>query len=217
MEIFKPDSGRMEIKMKLKKIFTAFLCAGAAAILLSACENGSGSSDEMYYGQAVKEVNADIYRIYDGRFLSDEEMDAVANYFYSVQTKDSQLFSTLQPEFYIDHFKKDDPQYIDSFLSDYYQTESEDLGGDFIYTQIEVTDCGGEDKDAGLTDILDSLGNFYEEETGGSKKDFLNTVKDAKFIRYAISASPAGSPEEEYTLSDQIMYVINYDGGIYVF
>ena len=78
--------------MILKKTAAVFLCTLTALISVTGCSSKEESSEEIYYGQAYKEVNAkDIYRIYDGRFITDEEADAVAKYFYSVQTQDLSL------------------------------------------------------------------------------------------------------------------------------
>ncbi len=37
---------------------------------------------------------------FDGRFLTHEEMNAVSDYYYAVETDDLELFKTTQPEYY---------------------------------------------------------------------------------------------------------------------
>lgn len=202
--------------MILKKTAAVFLCTLTALISVTGCSSKEESSEEIYYGQAYKEVNAkDIYRIYDGRFITDEEADAVAKYFYSVQTQDYELFASTQPAPYLEFLNMQKEGYTQDYLSTFYNDEMEGIGGDFEYTQLEITDCGNKDDDHSLSDISEMLDGIYED--AGEDKLFSETVKDQKYIKCTLTAIKKGDETSaEFTNADQILYVFTCENGIYI-
>ncbi len=193
--------------MILKKTAAVFLCTLTALISVTGCSSKEESSEEIYYGQAYKEVNAkDIYRIYDGRFITDEEADAVAKYFYSVQTQDYELFASTQPAPYLEFLNKQKEGYTQDYLSTFY---------DFEYTQLKITDCGNKDDDHSLSDISEMLDGIYQD--AGEDKLFSETVKDQKYIKCTLTAIKKGDETSaEFTNADQILYVFTCENGIYI-
>ncbi len=201
--------------MRLRKIIVFAVCA-VSAVSLAGCGEKEQSSEETYYGQAYKEVDADdIYRIYDGRYVTDEEADAAASYLYAIQNKDSELFKSTQPDFYIDYLEKNEENYVENYLEEEYNGEAESLGGDFEYTQIEITDCGESGTDHSLDDITEMMDGICEEE--GIEKPFSETIKDKKYIEYTLTAVLKESDGAEYSSQGEIMYIITCEDGIYVF
>lgn len=197
-----------------KKFFAIVLCSVLTTGLLGGCGEEKESSQEDYYGQALKEVNGkEIYMIYDGRYVEDEEMDVLAKYYDSIQKKDYEAFKTTQSEEYLKFLEEKQTTDISSYVDETYTEFETDLGTGFDFSQIEVVDCGDSTIDNGINDIKDLLDGIYEDN--GEEKSFSDTVKDAKYVKFDVTAT--GSNEVNYTLSDEIRYIFNCEDGIYIF
>ena len=92
----------------MKKIIALIFTMIFSAVLLCGCnEDEKGNSvayEDLEYGSTMRQIlngNIDLY--FDGRFLTDEEMNAVSDYYYAVETDDLELFKTTQPEFESPH------------------------------------------------------------------------------------------------------------------
>lgn len=198
----------------LKKILSLVLCAAFAGSILCGCGDEKESSQDYYYGQALKEVDGKgIYMIYDGRFVEDEEMDVILNYYSSIQNKDYELFKSTQPEAYIDFLEEKQSLDISGYVDDEFDQLEADLGSGFAFEQIEVTACGDSRDDSGINDIKDLLDGIYED--AGKEKSFSDTIKSAKYIIFDLTA--IGGDGSDYTLSDEMKYIFTCDDGIYIF
>ena len=198
----------------IKKFFSLLTCAVLSASLFCGCGDESGSSNEYYYGQALKEVDGkDIYLIYDGRYVTDDEMDVLTNYYSSIQRKDYELFKTTQPGPYVDFLEKKQSKEVSSYVDDFYKEVEDGVGGDFDFTQIEVTDCGTSREDSGINDIKELLDGIYED--AGMEKSFSDTVNDAKYIVFNLSAESKDG--ETFNLSDEMKYIFTCEDGTYIF
>ncbi len=200
--------------MVIKKIFSIIACAVFTSALLCGCGKKEESSVEYYYGQAIKEVNGKaIYLSYDGRFISDEEMDAVVNYYDSIQRKDYDLFAITQDEEYLNFLDEKQGFDVESYVGEEYAVLEEDLGANFDFAEMEVVDCGDSQSDSGINDIKELLDGIYAES--GKDKSFSDTVKEAKYIVFDLSAT--GGDGETYSLKDEMKYIFTCDDGIYIF
>lgn len=203
------------------KLLKKFISLSACAALIITCLGGCGKKDsssedsqEIYYGQAYKEVDGkDIYLIYDGRFIEDSEMDALSDYYNSIQKKDAELFKSTQPEQYIKFIETNQSTDINDFLKDQYSQLESELGSDFDFSQIEVTDCGDSSDDTGLNDIKELLDGIYKDS--GMEKSFSDTIKSSKYVTFDLSATT--SDGENYNLTDETKYIFTCDDGIYIF
>ena len=77
----------------MKKIIALIFTMIFSAVLLCGCnEDEKGNSvayEDLEYGSTMRQIlngNIDLY--FDGRFLTDEEMNAVSDYYYAVETDD---------------------------------------------------------------------------------------------------------------------------------
>lgn len=197
-----------------RKIVSLSLCAVMTCCLFSSCGETQSQSSESYYGQAVKEVNRkDIYLIYDGNFVSDEEMDVLANYYTSIQKKDTELFCSTQPEFYTEYLEENQSGGIDDYITSEYEYLEKSIGKNFDFSQIEVTDCGNSENDRSFEEIRELLDGICTEN--GIDKKFSESIKDEKYVVFDLSAlSPEG---EEYALKQVKKYIFSCDDGIYIF
>lgn len=197
-----------------KKVFSLLTCTAMITSLMCGCEKKDESSTEMYYGQTFKEVEGqEIYLIYDGRYIDDEQMSTVADYYHSIQTKDSELFKSTQSPQYIEFLEEKQSTDISEYIESTHESIAYELGEGFDYTQIEVIDCGDITSDNGINDIKELLDGIYED--AGMKKSFSETVKDEKYIIFDITAVNASGTE--YNLTDEIRYIFTCEDGIYIF
>lgn len=197
-----------------KKILSIAVCAVFTGAMFCGCGDKEESSQDFYYGQTLKEVDGkEIYLIYDGRFVEDEEMDALVNYYVSIQNKDYDLFRTVQPEAYLEFLEDKQSMDIPGYVDDEYSQMETDLGAGFDFSQIEVTDCGDSKDDNGINDIKDLLDGIYKD--AGKEKSFSDTIKSAKYITYDLTA--AGGDGDDYNLTDETKYIFTCEDGIYIF
>lgn len=98
-------------------------------------------------------------------------------------------------------------------MDDFYKEVEDGVGGDFDFTQIEVTDCGTSREDSGINDIKELLDGIYED--AGMEKSFSDTVNDAKYIVFNLSAESKDG--ETFNLSDEMKYIFTCEDGTYIF
>lgn len=196
-----------------------FLCLLMSVILsvtvCCGCDNDdkSVSMKDLPYGSTMRElIDTDIKICFDGRFFDDDEMRAVSNYYFAIQTQNTELFESTQNAAYVEYLEKNSGLTIEDFLKSIASEDSESLGENFEYTYIEVTNMGDATNDTEITEIIDLMNSIYEEKK--ESKTFKDTVKSGKFATINIIAESGG---ESYTLSNQIVYVFNCDDGIYIF
>lgn len=198
----------------LKKIVSVLASAAMLSAFMCGCSEKEESSIEMYYGQTMKEVDGkEIYLIYDGRYIEDDEISAIVNYYDAVQKKDYELFESTQNPEYLNFLEAKQGTDISNYVNSTYNDVASELGENFDYTQIEVIDCGDSKDDNGINDIKDLLDGIYED--AGKEKSFSDTVKDEKYIIFDITATT--STGEEYTLTDELRYIFTCEDGIYIF
>ncbi|MBQ7046158.1 MAG: hypothetical protein IJN85_00265 [Oscillospiraceae bacterium] len=197
-----------------KKILSV---AAAALISLTAfcgCGEEETSKIEQVYGLALKHVDKkDLYLIYDGNYVSDEEMDVVYNYFTSFQNCDTELFRSTQLDMYLEYLEESQSTDIDAYLEGQNKSVSSALGEGFDYVEIEVTECGDRTGDNGINDIEELLDGIYE--SSGRETSFTKSVNEAKYIYCDITAT--GADGGTYNLTDQLLYIFNCEDGIYIF
>lgn len=208
-------SGGMEIDMKkfLALIFTMVF----SAVLFCGCnddDTGNVKEEDLPYGSTMRQMSShNIDMLYDRRYFSDEEMNKLADYYYSVQTGDTELFESTQPKFYIDYLKEQSGQEVSDFINSVSEDTVSALGENYTFTLIEATNCGGRSADTNIDDIITMMNGIYEQNN--AEKSFEDALIEAKFALLDLTASPEGE-SDQYTYSDQIIYIFNCEDGIYI-
>lgn len=198
----------------IKKILIAAICSVLAATMLTGCEKKEEEVSEEYYGQALKEVDGnDIYLIYDGRFVSDDEMSVLSNYYVSIKNKDKDLFRTTIPDEYIKFLEEKNSYDIDQYIESEYEYIASELGEGFDFSQIEVSNCVSGSAEIKIEEIKEMLNGIYSD--AGIEKSFSDTVKDAKRVSFDITM--LNKDGEEYSMKGQTKYIFNCEDGIYIF
>jgi hypothetical protein len=202
----------------MRKVTALIITAVFSAMLLCGCSNESSNSSTAYedlpYGSTMRQLldgNIDI--LFDGRFITDDEMKTVSNYYYSIETSDEALFKSTLPELYIKYLEEKSGEDISGYMNDSASQMKSSIGENFKYESIEATDCGDKSADSGITDIIDMLNGIYKEYN--APKSFEDTIKDAKYLKLNLTAT-SGEDSSEFTFEDQIIYIFNCEDGIYI-
>ncbi|MDE6103929.1 MAG: hypothetical protein K2F60_05330 [Oscillospiraceae bacterium] len=200
----------------MNKIIALIFTVIFSAVLLCGCNDDEKGSSVAYedfeYGATVRQIlngNIDLY--FDGRFLTDEEMNTVSDYFYAIETGDLELFKSVQPDYFAESLEKQSGSSLESYLNDAKNDIVKATGEDFKFVSIEATDCGDSSTDEGIADIIDMLNGIYEENDADTT--FEATVKDSKFILADITITVG---EEDYTYSDKLIYIFNCGDDIFI-
>lgn len=199
----------------MKKIIVLMFTVIFSTVLLCGCnekEDESVAYEDLQYGATLRQIlDRNIEMCFDGRFLTDEEMNKVSDYFYAIQTNDIDLFKTTQPEYYLEYLEKNSGINNETYLEEAGREVKDSVGDSFEYTWIEVTNCGDSSLDSSITDIIDMMNTIYEENN--ITPSFEESVQDAKFITADLTVDSNG---DEYTYSDKLLYIFNCGENIYV-
>ncbi len=200
--------------MNIKKILSLVLCALIPVCILCGCEDdGDIAMEDLPYGSTMRQLkDTPITICVDGRFITDEEMRMVADYFYAVQTRDVELFKKTQNPDYVSYLEKNSDQNLEDFLTNISMEDENALGENFEYSYIEAVGCGGRNSDSQINDIIELMNTIYEEN--GREKSFDDTIKDEKFLTLSLTANSEG---KTYNHDDLIIYVFTCEDGIYIF
>lgn len=200
----------------MKKYLSLILSAALSLSLCCACDNGENvAMEDLEYGATMRRLgNTEIDVCFDGRFFTDEEMKAVNDYYYSIQTKDTDLFLSVQSEDYVKHLEMitSSNNTIEDFLNLSYKENAAVLGENFEYTYIEAVECGDRTDDLQIDTITELMDSIYEEN--GKETTFKETITTAKYAVFDMMATSNG---ENYTYNDQRVYIFTCTDGIYLF
>ncbi len=207
----------------MKKIL-AFLLASAALLgALSGCGNSKGegntmgtienmAEEDLPYGSTMKELkDSKLPVCFDKRYISDDVMIKVADYFYAVQTNDEKLFRSASNVDYLEYVEKNTGQSVTDYLKDIKANEETAIGSSFSYKYLEVTDCKKKGEDTQIDEIVKLMDQICKD--GGKADTFDSTIKEAYALTVDITSDANGS---NYN-NEVNVYVFDCSDGIYVF
>lgn len=202
----------------MKKFLAVLVSMVFAAALFTGCKKDKEENidqAEMAYGATMRQiVDGPIDLLFDGRFLTDEEMNKLSDYFYSIQTHDASLFESTQPKHYMDLLTENSGKSVEDYINDLGDEDVDAMGEDYVFESIEVTDVGNGSGDINIGEIEKMLDGLYSDN--GEKKSFTDGLKDAKFAKINITAHPADDDEKEYQYTDKLVYIFTCEDGIYI-
>ncbi len=198
----------------MKKFLSFILSAVLSLGTFCACDNGEDvAMEDLEYGATMRRLgDTEVDICFDGRFFTDEEMRAVNDYFYSVQTKNTDLFLSVQSPDYVGYVEDKMGLTAENYLTQIYDDTAASLGSDYEYTYVEAVACGDRTTDSSIDEITKLMDSVYEENDKGTT--FKKTITEAKYAVFDITADSNG---ESYTLYDQVVYIFNCTDGIYIF
>lgn len=198
----------------MKKFFAFALSAVLSVSTLCACSrDGDVAMEDLEYGATLRQlVDTDIKICFDSRFFTDDEMRAVSNYYYAVQTKDKELFTSVLSEPYVKYIEKNSEKSVEEFIDEIYNKTASSIGDGFEYTYIEAVECGDRTDDLEIDEITTLMNSIYEEN--GNEGTFEETIVSAK---YAVLDFMAEINSNGYSYTDQTVYIFTCTDGIYIF
>lgn len=198
----------------MKKIFCLLMSVVMISVIFCGCEDKENiAMEDLPYGSTMRQLNdASITICFDGRFLTDEEMRAVSDYYYAVQTQDEELFRTTQNEEYVKYLENNSGLKLKDFLKSIEAEDSASLGENFEYTYIEAVNYGDSSDDMEIKEIIELMNSIYEEN--GKSESFEDTINTGKFVTLDFTAESDG---KSFNYSDQIIYIFDCKDGIYIF
>lgn len=168
------------IKKQLgRRALAVCLCLSMGVCGLTGCgdddEESADSSETSYdfddtdaeYGSTLREDDSyyDVLVEYDKRYLEDEEVEALASYFYAIQEEDEELFDTWTPAFYMDWYLENayegiltESAYLAMLHSDFGDAIDSD---DYTFARLSVTSVTEQ-----TDDDINIATNITEEDTG---------------------------------------------------
>ena len=204
----------------MKRFIALMLSITALLGALSGCGESRGNlmgdidsmaEEDMPYGSTMRELkDTPITICYDRRYLNDEAMKKVADYFHAVQTDDEKLFRSVSEENYLKYVEEQSGQSTIDYLKGVKANEEAAIGTSFKYNYIEVTDCKKKGEDTKINEIIKLMDQIY---TDGGKEAFSGTVRNAYALEVAVTSDANGS---SYTNQSNV-YVFECESGTYIF
>lgn len=168
--------------MKVLRIITLLTASLVCACLIAGCESRKQkmdyTEDELPYGSTMREnkTGFSVPITYDRRFLNEEQMAAVANYYSAVQNQDAGLYLASTIDFYVDYqvseVYKDSCSSIEEMVAALHTSIANNTGEDFTFEMVTVSACTQEGSASGMNNVLELL-----EELSGDE-NFRSTVED---------------------------------------
>lgn len=206
----------------LRRILT---CAAAAALLctsLAGCSGDSSSSSEsginvnmedLEYGATMRDDTSRAVPLeYDKRFLEDGELDALANYYGSIQNEDVELFQSCTVSEYMKSLYKnaygdllDDSAYVSQQKKSY----EDQMGGAFTFSQIMVNGCLKQDETGSNAEYLTGM----LDELNGDSNYCAEHMESCK----TLTVQPVITNGTDTTYCDEVtVFIIELDNKYYV-
>lgn len=203
------------------------LALGLAAALMCACfgcsaQSGSETSDmpgediameDLEYGATLRDSTDYAIPVeYDKRFLEDDELKVLTDYYAAIQNEDQTLFSSCVLNFYMESLYQnayggllDD----NAYLAQQHEKFQEQIDGEFTFAKISVNDCKKQD-DAGSG--IEYLIEMFNELNGD--ESYCDThLQSCK----ALTVQPMLTNGENTAACDEApVFLVNLDGTYYV-
>lgn len=159
------------------------------------------------YGDVIHEESEkfSIPVSYDDRFVTEDMAKVTADYFYSIQEHDTELYKASTVDFYQDYLINEvysEGSYNDdTFLDALYLGIENVTGGEFTIDKIEITDfASGEN--SGVENIYSILDELSGDDFSADK------IQDGAELTLSFELTSEGS---EFQKSDETVYLIKYD------
>ena len=204
----------------MKKLLAILLSCTAFLCVLSGCGESKGNlmgdienmaEEDLPYGSTMRELkDTPIIISFDRRFLEDETMKKVVDYFYAVQTNDEKLFKSVSNEDYLNYVEKNSGQSITDYLKGIKANEENAIGTSFENNYLEITDLKKKGEDTQISEIIKLMDQLYSD---GGKESFDKTIKNA----YALTVSVTSDANGSSFTNEANVYVFECEDGTYIF
>lgn len=209
---------------KYPLIALACVCVISGTFASSCGKNSSTVTQESYnfseessktYGEKIHEFSDTKIPIScDDRFIDEDAANAIADYFYAVQTQDKDLYRKSTVDFYEDYqiekvYKDknlDEQSFVKSMHDSIARNTSND---DFKIKSIDVTDY-----QTGIASGLDEIYQIFDNIKG---KDYSSkNISDGARVTLNFSLEGEGGGSLDYSVTDMSIYIIKFDDSWHV-
>lgn len=213
----------MNMKHKCKAIIAALLAG--LLLTLSACGESSAENITceagMPYGATISsKINKDKPSInYDARFVTEEMVNLVLDFYTAIQTKDGEKFSSLLLPLYHDYELTSvyGGKYTDQdIMNNTYDAISKSYEHDFIFSLVEITGFNSNWVEHTGGNLLPMLDDLSKKEDGTVFSDGLTVFCELTVTRYLAEADSDIHSETNTALKGEILYVLCHDGQWYL-
>lgn len=201
--------------MKTKIFSTIIACSLICSFAGCSANTASDSETETYnfeeanknYGDLVHDDDKSfsLPMEYDNRFVTNDMASSVADYFYSIQSQDIDLYKSVTIDEYqtylMDAVYADEEYTDETFLQALYNGIKNQTGDNFDIKQIIITNFDSDEDTSGASDIIQLLSALDEE--------YEDKIQDSAKLTLTFSVE---SDDETYEKSNQSIYILNVDG-----
>ena len=195
------------------------LCLSMAIAMLSltACKEEKNGSVRLEYGKNMvseTESNLPFSIEFDNHFLTNEEADAIVNYYYSIEKQDEELAKQNSYPAYLDYLTKTyDFGSVKDFLKSNYDTMGNVLETDnYEFKNIKITSCVTE-QDKDVYSYFDEIDELLDASAEGTS----SKIEKRKLVEADITCTVDG---KDISLTEkagaQQLYIYTIDGKPYV-
>ena len=187
-----------------KKLTALCLCAVCSCAFLTGCgtnakRNQNIAEEDLPFGATMREDKTSyaIPIAYDRRFINEEQVAAIANYYSAIQNQDADLYQASTFDYYLD-YQKDKVYAVSSpeeLVQKLHASIAQNAGEDFQFHMVTFTGVATNQEAGDLHEICTMLGSLYTGETSFSDSltgawDFtvewnINYENDSKFLNVA--------------------------------
>ena len=192
---------------------TALLCAAVLLVCTGCSEKAQidYTEEELPYGATMRSSSSfAVPMTYDRRFLNEEQVGAVANFFGAIQNCDAELYQSSTFDYYIsyqmqDAYGKETPEELIQAIHDNVASRYSD---DFTFKMILINELDQNRSAGALSQGLD----FMRQLSGDDK--FADTVEEAYDLALEWDVIYDGGAKYEVAENQHIL-LLRVDGKYY--
>ena len=211
----------------MKKTFryaAAMLCTVLTAASLAGCksteEDGTIKQKDLPYGATITIKNNFAIKIqYDERFLSQELVARVVEYYQSIQDRDAEKYAGVLFPMYHDYLlntvsggQSNNQEYVNNEYDNFKKT----LGKAFDFSYLEISNAGRGKQYKDSAALLNSLDDIAKESGKSAVSDKIDDIYELKMTCYLTEDQSGVRTETGCSLEDLSLFALHCDGKWYL-
>ena len=202
----------------------ALMACGLMLAVCTACGESSGitiAEKDLPYGATLTRNDKD-YAMgiqYDHRFIPEDCLHTVIDYYTAIQTQDVELFLSLQLPLYHDYQMNEvlGGEYTDEELvKNSYEAIKAFYGSDFIYSMIDITDGIAGTEYSTSANLLELLDDLAEDANQDKISDDIDAFYELTIDRYLTDVGSDVRSETDSALLEEKLFVFHYADDCYI-
>lgn len=212
----------------MQKTIRRGLAAALCALLLSGCGSSQANNkpkdtaeEDLPYG-ATLVLDNQKHKItvqYDSRFIKEESLDTLVDYYYAIQSKDAALFNKVQYPLMHDYLLGDmlKGEYTDEdIIENTYKTIRDYVGTDFDFSMIDITGCIVNDGFQASQNVVTLLDDLAESKNLSKPSEKISDFYELTITRYFTEKGSGVRSETDKSAAGETLFLFCCDGQWYV-